>query len=295
MGPLDTAQRFYSMGVATIPVRFKEKTPSLGSWRPYQQQLPTPDDLLTWFKTPHNVGVITGWHGLTVLDFDAHTVYTRWLLWARKQGQFATAAKVSRTAYRVATSRGVHVYVWLTTPERNRKLPGIDVKARNGYVLGEGSIHPTGALYLALLPNMVIPHVQVLSDILPAALLLASDQPEQVNVPLVTHVMTGNADPWTVANQPGTITTGLVERIKKQLRIEDMFTDLHATSPDGRWQLTRCPLHDDNSPSMWVDTRDQMCGCFAGCTTKPLDVIDLYARMYGLNNREAIFTLGRAV
>ena len=60
-----------------------------------------------------------------------------------------------------------------------------------------------------------------------------------------------------------------------------------------RWLRCPCPLHDDAEPSFWIDTRDQVCGCFAGCTSKPLDVINLYARLCGLNNREAIFQLAR--
>jgi hypothetical protein len=42
---------------------------------------------------------------------------------------------------------------------------------------------------------------------------------------------------------------------------------------------------------MWVDTGRQICGCYAGCTPKPLDVIDLYARMQGITTKEAIHEL----
>jgi hypothetical protein len=294
VGPFDTAQQFYGLGVATIPIRYQEKLPTLASWRPYQTQLPTPADLLTWFATPHNVGVVTGWQGLTVIDFDTYALYLRWLWWAAKQGRLTPANRVAKTAYRVSTSRGVHVYLWVTTPERNRKLPGLDIKAHGGYVLGEGSIHPTGAEYKALQPGMIIPTVATLNEVLPASLLLQSDQPQHVSVP------SGGAgglapldDPWTVLDQSITITGNLVDRIKARWRVTDFLSDTEQTSGDGRWLRCKCPLHDDADPSFWIDTRDQVCGCFAGCTAKPLDVINLYARLFGLDNRSAIFQLAR--
>ena len=203
------------------------------------------------------------------------------------------ANRVARTAYRVSTSRGVHVYVWTATPERNRKLPGIDVKARNGYVLGEGSIHPSGAPYKALQPGMIIPTVQTLSDILPPNLLIQAEQPQHVVTPVISSASI--TDPWQMLDESITITTGLVDKIKRQLKLTDFLSDTERTSADGRWLRCRCPLHDDSDPSFWIDTRDQVCGCFAGCTSKPLDVVNLYARLYGLNNREAIFQLARIV
>jgi len=292
MEPLDTAQQFYSLGVATIPLQHREKKPLDGwSWRPYQTQLPTPSDLLNWFATPHNIGVVTGWRGLTVIDFDEHARYMIWQRWAAKQGRLSLANRVARTAYRVSTSRGVHVYVWTATPERNRKLPGIDIKARNGYVLGEGSIHPSGAPYKALQPGMIIPTVQTLSDILPPNLLIQTDHAPHVVTPTIPSASI--TDPWQMLDQGIAITGQLVERIKKHWSLTDFLSHTERTSADGRWLRCPCPLHDDADPSFWIDTRDQVCGCFAGCTSKPLDVINLYARLCGLNNREAIFQLAR--
>ena len=46
---------------------------------------------------------------------------------------------------------------------------------------------------------------------------------------------------------------------------------------------------------MWVDTARGICGCYAGCTPKPFDVIDLYARLHGLDNRDAIKQLARGL
>lgn len=289
MQAIDTALTFFAMGVAVIPIRYREKVPTLSSWRPYQTQLPSPAALVNWFSEPSNVGVITGWQGLTVLDFDKLSTYQQWLQWCGKQDKYSLAAKVAWAAYRVSTSRGVHVYLWVTTKERNRKLPGIDIKSHGGYVLGEGSIHPTGAPYRALLPGMIIPTVATLSDVLPPALLLQSDQAPNVAIPQTP----ATNDPWQVLDQGITITTNLVDRIKQQWRITDFLSDTERTSTDGRWLRCRCPLHDDADPSFWIDTQRQIAGCFSGCTSKPLDVVNLYARLFGLSNRDAIFQLAR--
>jgi len=290
MDPLTTATTFYGLGVATIPVALREKTPLLSSWKRYQTELPQPATLLAWFAKETNIGVVTGWRNLTVIDFDALDMtdtYGRWLSWAARQGRFSVAYQTMRNAYRVRTGRGIHVYVWLQNQERNRKLPGLDIKARNGYVLGEGSIHPSGALYRVLTPGMIIPTIATLSDVLPPELLLTTEQPAHVKpLPQVAEP----ADIWDLAENPR-VTSNLVDQIRKTLRIEDLVGDLQRTGT--HWYLTRCPLHDDDSPSFWVDTQAQICGCFSGCTTKPLDVINLYARLYGLNNREAIFYLAR--
>lgn len=296
---LETAQKFYNLGIATIPVRFGDKRPAIGSWSEYQTRLPAPSELISWFLDRKNIGIVTGWRGLTVIDFDSNEVgkkcYDKWVSWASRN-RSSKAAQTAKAAYRVSTSRGVHVYVYLTTPERNRHLDGIDIKAAGGYVLGEGSVHPTGAIYEALTPTMIIPTVDNLSDILPAALLLKQEMPATIQPP--TFSAPGSpilsTDPWTVASNPSTaISTGLVDKIRSTLPIESFFPSATPTSADSRWLMTQCPLHDDHNPSFWLDTERQICGCYAGCTSRPLDVINLYARLYGLSNRDAIMMLAK--
>lgn len=291
----DTAYRFYNLGIGVIPVRFGDKKPDIAAWKEFQTSLPTPLELLTWFDTEQrNIGIVTGWRGLTVLDFDRMDIYGRWMLWA-KRDRLSTASMVARTAYRVSTSRGVHVYIYLPHTEHNRHMDGIDIKAAGGYVLGEGSVHPTGAIYTALTPGVFIPSVESLSDILPASILLTQDTPGIQTPKPLRSAPSANTDPWAVAAAATPITTGMVERIRNSLRVESFFPNAITTSYDGRWRMTQCPLHDDQNPSFWLDTERQICGCHAGCTSRPLDVINLYARLYGLSNRDAILALARMV
>ena len=58
---LTTALRFLAQGISVVPVANDgSKRPAL-SWQKYQEQLPTSDEVLLWFKQDiDGVGVITG-------------------------------------------------------------------------------------------------------------------------------------------------------------------------------------------------------------------------------------------
>lgn len=289
MNLINQAEQFVKTGIAIIPVGFKDKRPNFHclpeidgkhSWEPYKTRLPEPAELQFWFSQPTNYGVLSGWQNLVVLDFDDMQEYTTWLFWSGKIG--GVADYVSRNAYRVSTSRGVHVYIRLPHREKNRKAGKIDIKG-DGYVLGPGSIHPSGAEYRAMRDGLNFPLVEALSDVLPVALLAPANTQQ-----------TTAATSWTsrpcAQQAPG---ASLVKKIKGQMRIEDFFP---AVRPSGKsWLLTICPLHDDHNPSFWINLDLQICGCFAGCTSKPLDVINLYARIHGLSNTEAIRAMGASM
>jgi DNA primase len=81
-----------------------------------------------------------------------------------------------------------------------------------------------------------------------------------------------------------------VEEVKRSHRIEDYINDITFTGD--HWGVAKCPFHEDANPSFWVDTEKQLCGCFSGCTTVPLDVINLVARLNNLSNSDAIRQLG---
>jgi len=71
-----------------------------------------------------------------------------------------------------------------------------------------------------------------------------------------------------------------------------MFPKVHKTSSDGRWLATLCPFHDDKSPSAWIDTRRQLFGCNA-CNFKPMDAINLYARLHGMSDSNAVVAMAK--
>lgn len=284
MDILTASTQFLRAGIGIIPIKLRDKLPAMEllpidvhggrTWEPFKTQLPSLDDLRRWFARPHNYGVLAGWQNLVVLDFDDMTEYITWQLWATKSG--GMAAYVAQSAYRVASSRGMHVYIRLPHREKNRKAGKIDIKG-NGYVLGPGSIHPTGIEYRAMRDSLNFPIVDALSDVLPAALLIPS------------QASTSPVNAWQPAPARPAPGSSLVGKVKASYDIETMFPGARSTGKG--WLLDLCPFHDDRHPSFWINTRRQICGCFAGCTPKPLDVINLYGRLHGLSNREAIFAL----
>ncbi len=289
MNALNQAKMWKKLGIATIPIRFRDKRPELKSWQEFQKRLPTDTELSKWFSGPfHNLGVVVGWRNLVVIDFDNDTEYARWQLWIAKRPIY----RWIRQTLQVKTARGVHVYVTTSQPAQNAKLPGIDVKAQGGYVLSPPSIHPSGIEY-SVLSGVLPVRIEALSDILPAELLVVHTQFPERQIQIVSSpvVLTVTDDPWERASQPFDPDRDLIEQIKQRYRIEEFFTKLIPTK--SRWAMTHCPFHDDRTPSMWVDTERQICGCFARCTPQPYDVIDLYARLHNLSIQDAIKIMAR--
>lgn len=271
----EAAILWVARGIGVIPVVFRGKRPAC-AWQQYQDRLPTIVELGQWNAKPHNLGVVCGWKGLTVLDFDSLDGWRLWREWA--QGDII-ANYVATHTYQVMTARGVHVYVFTDRTTRSRPMGFMDIKGKGGMVLAPPSIHPSGAVYQALRDDAEIARVPSVEDILPPAWIR---EPE----PMPSPTEPATLDPWDVANRAEAPMGISVEEIKKRVRIETFFSNL---TPTGRgYFLALCPLHDDHNPSMWVDTGRQLCGCYVGCTKKPLDVINLWARMKGISNDEAL-------
>jgi hypothetical protein len=294
MTTLQTAQHWTFWGAAVIPIKARDKAPALKSWKPYQTDIPSDDQLRSWFTDDSkNIALVTGHNGLTVIDFDDHDV---WMEWVEYDQKCALAGIVQTLTYQVETSKGRHVYVRLPEATKSRPLLkpdgsrlGIDIKSRGGYVLIPPSIHPSGAPYRAVNPGAPIWHIDTLSEILPVSMLTQADfQPSRVK----RHTSPPR-DIWDQAMNPTTMGPGTVDRIKAAYKLEDLLPVRQRTGAD--FYLTECPLHNDHNPSMWVKTDEQICGCYAGCTTKPLDVVNLYARVHDLSNREAIAELARGI
>src|SRR5579859_118846 len=182
------ANQFLGLGISVFPVVHRDKRPEVAHWKPFQAQLPTLDQIRNWFFGGfHNLAIVTGWRGLTVIDFDTAEEYGRWLRWSGRKG--GMAARVARYAYRVQSSRGMHIYVRLPDALKTIKIrhadgsARIDVKGQGGYVLGATSVHPSGAIYTALRDELVFPMVRALSEVLPAELLTQTELPPNIQAP----------------------------------------------------------------------------------------------------------------
>ena len=268
MEPMD----FSTIGIAVIPVFYQSKKPSV-RWQKYQHELPSPPAILRWFRPGRrtNAAVVCGWRGLTVLDFDTLQGYVQWQAWAIGWNQ--VAREIATSTYRVKTSRGMHVYVFIEETPRCGHFQWGDIKGRGGYVLIPPSVHPSGTAYTAIDEHAPILSCARLDEIIPDA-----PPPPVVRPASLQHVYAASSL-W-----PATV----IERIKELVPILGYFPDARPTGGGGRWYVARCPFHDDREPSMWIDTQRGICSCYAGCTQKPLDVIDLHTRLHGLDTKAAI-------
>ena len=270
-------------GISTIPIHWKTKYPEI-DWLRYAEFLPTDDEIEIWFASDlHNIGIITGWRNLVIVDFDNIAWFSVWRNWIAEQSA-GVKAIVAGTRI-VRSARGAHVYVYTERECENMKLEGIDILACRKYALTPPSIHPSGKRYE--FENAAEPMtIEQIGDIIPAAWLDAAK--------VDPCVIPGKRDSssWSDLDEAGRDkdvegSYSLVDEIKRYHRIEDYFVNVRR-SKNSRWLMTKCPFHDDHNESFWIDTDSQVCGCFAGCTRKPLDVIGLYARTNQLTNSQAI-------
>lgn len=270
-----TASKWLNHGIAVIPIAYKSKRPIV-SWRRYQDTLPTLAELQGWFRPGRqlNVAVICGWQGLTILDFDDHESYLRWLAWAVVVG--GPARFVAMTTFRVRTGRGMHVYILVDETSHCGKWTWGDLKAIGGYVLIPPSTHPSGALYTVINSSAPIIKVGELAKMMPDP----PEPPAPAPIPTV-HVYPGSSL-WP---------RSLAEEIRERIPVLELLPDAQPSGGNGRWYLTRCPFHSDQSPSLRIDTTAGIVSCFASCLDRPLDVIGLYARLNGISNGEAIRVL----
>lgn len=293
---LDAAEYWtLGLGIAVIPLGYRAKRPDgqalkqagykvngAPEWQRLKTELPGEDVLRLWFTGPQrNIGVVTGWQGLVVIDFDERDAYDAWTSWTHTAGEVAEA--VAETTYRVFTRRGVHVYVSVEEPVPAYHVGAIDIKAAGGYVLAPPSIHPSGARYTEPTEYLPVVHVDRLADVFPF------EPPTHEHRAVVIDPTPARCDdPWTQAVRATERAPHRIDEIRSRVSILEFFPEARKTSGDGRWWIAHCPFHQDENPSLWIDTKFKICGCLAGCTSKPLDVINLYQRLHGCDAAVAV-------
>lgn len=304
---LETALYWRQLGIATIPISYKSKQPKI-KWLSYTERLPEVNELSNWFASDmNNIAIVTGWENLCIIDFDDMDVFYKWMFWADGN---RTASMVRDHTRLHLSSRGAHMFVFCGRADNtefqtvNAKLPKIDILASRKYALLPPSVHPSGKTYEVYRGGLPL-SIGSLYDVLPkkwidAAIAQKAAQNAPAgfsgatppNIPSVSFG--ANFDPWEAAEMPEH-ERQTVAKIKQATRIEDLISGWEESGGNGRWKLTRCPFHDDHNPSFWLDAENQVCGCHAGCTPLPLDVIGLYARLHGIDNTTAIREMAKGL
>lgn len=287
MDTLQVARQWVKNGFSVLPLYHRSKRPAFSalkctghinedggcSWDGLKERLPTDDELWLWFAGPRrNLGIVTGWRGLTVLDFDQREVYDAWASWARAEG--GRAAHIEANTYRVFSARGVHVYVMVDEVVEPFRIAEIDIKAAWGYVLAPPSVHPNGHQYYS--QGASIARCERLSDVFPF---------ERPSHPIEALPVVMTSDPWEAASRAVVCEGGSITIAKQRLQLTDLV-QIARQDRSGCW--ARCPLHNDTQPSLRL-YRDGHYHCF-GCGAHG-DVIDLYAALHRMTTREAIAAL----
>jgi hypothetical protein len=280
---LNEAIKWYSQGVAVIPT-FKMDKKAAVPWKKYQSELPKPEELINWFSGDrYNMAVVGGWNGLIVVDFDIYDAYSAWK---------AIYPKID--TYTIKTGRGVHIYFYCRNQDV-RGIPGaIDVKGTGGYFLAPPSIHPvTNRPYEVLIdaPIMQVENLSSVCGMLPRK----ETQSEQYQKPQVSFPSHTEQEPLNSLDRLDIAPVPVVDLIKSKISLLQFFKDPQP-SGNGRYMVF-CPFHKDGkrrgNRSMVVYSQENTCWCHAGCTPKPLDVINFYARKMNIRNRQAIQELAK--
>ena len=141
MTDLETVLKYYRKGLSIIPLKKGEKKPSL-KWEEFQKHRATEDELKQWFRNDSNFGIICGSvsQNLVVFDFDeAESV----------NFVFSDFSKVKERTMVVRTGKGYHIYFRTSKPVPSSKRVHLhlDIQSEGKYVVGPGSLHPSGAIY----------------------------------------------------------------------------------------------------------------------------------------------------
>jgi len=134
-------------GFHVFPLIPKEKKPLPGSHGFEDSKAPSdPLALSPWEQDPNrNIGIDLGASDLCVLDFDKPESIPTWL-------------NETKT-YKVRTGKGVHIYFKGARKTTKLYIDGNlvgDVKSAGGYVLSNGSVHPSGAIYTTVDDSLIV-------------------------------------------------------------------------------------------------------------------------------------------
>lgn len=302
LSTLDAAKFWLDAGVATVPLYPRSKVPAgqalirsglsvlkdgeiKGTWTPLKTRLPNEEMINLWFEDgqPYNLAVVTGWSGLVVVDFDSVDEYAAWLCW-----QLMHNSKITET-FKVSSSRGVHLYYFLSNPTEkviSAYLPedkrlglsaaGYEVKYGGKLVTTAPSVHPSGKEYTILSDKILT--IRSIQDVL-------TYSPVALHAPIV----------WLPRSKFAPVDTdkSSIETIKESVSLLAFFPT--ARKLDDHRYLADCPLHGHRA-NFWLDTSLGVCGCFAGCNGgKAMNVVQLFATMNNCDVKMAIRELMRMI
>lgn len=218
---------------------------------------------------------------LFCLDFDDSQLFQDW--------SESLPAELQVT-YTESTPRGMHLFYRGVVPAGLRLVPGVEVKKT--VLVSPSTVN--GLRYV----SVGIRGFLEISDVKTLLFSLLSSDPSPIRSSPSERPLVEKAGGDDLVSQ--------IKRAWPILLTASRLTDLKP-SPVGqsRWYLGKCPLHDDEHPSFWVDTQRGVWGCFnpacpgySGDGPEPArahDVINLVAMSEGITNGDAIRRLAVGV
>jgi hypothetical protein len=228
----------------------------------YQDKIQTGERASQWFseKSLANLAVC-GTQTSLILDFDDTDLYKSWA------SKFPEATRT----YTEQTPRGgyhVFAHAWQGSLKGVTLIKGVELKR---VVL----------IYPSVVDNK--PYIRGEGDLLKvdAEILLS---------PLSETPIAKNAQRVDVHDK------GYLQKIKSAFSCLDLIQSanpkLKVYRSSNRFVTLPCPFHEDKKPSFWIDTQRNLWGCHA-CGVRG-DVINLFARLNGITNKEAIREMGKS-
>jgi len=246
-----------------LPVQPKSKKIVHG-FGPYQDAIKTPERVSMWFSERSLANLaVCGTQTSFILDFDDADLYRSW---AR---QFPNEART----YTEKTPRGgyhVFAHAWRKDLQGVALIKGVELKR---VVLVAPSVVNNKPYYVHVAGELLdLDATLVLSPLSKPLIAPRAPRAAHVNIHAKSYLQKIKAAFSCLA---------LIQSARPGLRVPQSSK---------RFITVACPFHDDKEPSFWIDTDRNLWGCHA-CRVRG-DVINLYARLKGLTNTEAIREMG---
>lgn len=148
-------EQYQACKFSIIPIVKQDKRP-LVEWKEYQNRRPEAGELGEWYEEywseDANIGIVCGKvsGNLVVLDFDNPNEWGDFE--DNIEERYGTSIYELTTV--VSTGRGHHVYLRTSSSTQSYKLDGVDIKGEGSYVVAPPSIHPSGAEYKFIKPEV---------------------------------------------------------------------------------------------------------------------------------------------